>query len=154
MTATVEPDLWPALALTLARQAERALTHGVLQGYETRNEAQRTVRGRIRIGDQIARRPGLMMPLEVTYDEYSADITENRILRTALRRMLSVPRLAADSRARLAHLDAMLTGVEVLRPGSRPPTWRRTRMNSRYHSVLRLAEVILRNSSTEGGAGG
>ncbi len=93
------------------------------------------------------------MPLEVTYDEYSADITENRILRTALRRMLSVPRLAADSRARLAHLDAMLTGVEVLRPGSRPPTWRRIRMNSRYHSVLRLAEVILRNSSTEGGAG-
>ena len=154
VTAVPEPDLWPALAHTLARQARRALMHGVLQGYHTRDDALRTVRGRIRIGDQIARRPGLMMPLEVTYDEYSQDITENRILRTALRRMLTVPRLSADVRASLAHLDATLTGVEVLRPGSRLPAWQRTRMNARYHAVLRLAEIILRNSSTEVGAGG
>ena len=154
VAAIAEPDLWPALAQTLARQARRALMHGVLQGYRTRDDALRTVRGRIRIGDQIARRPGLMMPLEVTYDEYSQDITENRILRTALRRMLTVPRLSADARASLAHLDATLTGVEVLRPGSRLPAWQRTRMNARYHAVLRLAEIILRNSSTEVGGGG
>lgn len=154
VSASVEPDLWPALADTLARLAERALFHGVLQGYQTHEDALRTVRGRIRIGDQLSRRTGQMIPLEVSYDEFTHDITENRILRSALRRMLTVPRLAAEVRSRLAHLDARLAGVRVMRLRAPIPGWIRTRMNVRYQHVLRLAEVILRNTSAEARAGG
>ncbi len=152
-TATDEPDLWPALAESLARHAERALRGGVLQAYVTHDDALRTVRGRIRIGDQISRRPGMLVPLEVTYDDYTVDIAENRILRTALRRMLAVPRIPADTRARLAHSDAQLSGVHTLRPGAPLPRWSNGRLNARYHAALRLAEIVLRHCSVEIGTG-
>lgn len=151
--AEEHPDLWAALADSLARLTERALLHGVLQGYRTVDEAARTVRGRIRIGDQLARRPGMLLPLEITYDDYTVDTTENRILRTALRRMLAVPGLANTARARLAHLDGRLDGAEVFPRGFPIPHWQPSRLNTRYQPALRLAEVILRNCSAEAGPG-
>lgn len=153
VTGEDEPELWPALAESLARLVERALGRGVLQGYQTVEDALRTVRGRIRIGDQIARRPGQMVPLEVTFDEFTPDIAENRILRAALRRMLAIPRLAPKVRARLAHLDGRLNGVQHLRAGEQIPRWLPTRLNDRYQPALRLAEVVLRNCSAEAGPG-
>jgi len=50
------------------------------------------VRGRIRVADQIARRPGMPLPIEVRYDAYSTDVAEHRHLRSALPRMLAGPR--------------------------------------------------------------
>ena len=148
-----EQDLWPALAESLARLAERATGRGVLQGYRTVEDAMRTVRGRIRIGDQMSRRPGQMIPIEVTYDEFTIDITENQILRSAIRRMLTIPRLSEDARARLSHLDGRLAEVAVLRPGTPLPHWRQTRLNEHYAPALRLAEVVLMNASAESGPG-
>lgn len=147
-------DLLPALAETLCRQMERALGPGVLQGYVTRDDALTVLRGRPRLSDQFARRPGMLLPLEVSYDEYSADITENRLLRSAIRRMLTVPRLPLGKRARLGHLDGRLDGVQLLNPGVPLPTWRKTRLNLRYQSALRLAELVLRHQSLEVGPGG
>ncbi|MDI6103404.1 restriction endonuclease [Actinoplanes sp. NEAU-A12] len=153
-TADAEPDLWPALAESLVRQAEHALAPGVLQGYLRVDEALPLVRGRIRFADQFARRPGMLLPIEVRYDEYATDIAENRILRTALRRMTAVPRLPAAARSRLAHLDSRLDGVRVLAPGATAPAWRPSRLNARYVPALRLAEIILRHQSAEPGPGG
>ena len=149
-----EPDLWPALAESLARHVERALGPGVLQGYVTIDESLPLVRGRIRVADQISRRPGMPLPLEVRYDEYASDIPENQLIRTALRRMLTVPGLRRDLSARLAHLDGRLDGVHVLLPGTTLPIWRLTRLNARYVAALRLAEIVLRNQSAEPGPGG
>lgn len=149
-----EPELWPALAESLARLVERALGRGVLQGYRTMEDALRTVRGRIRIGDQVTRRPGQLVPLEVTYDEFTVDISENRILRSSLRRMLAVPHLDPKVRARLAHLDGRLAGVQVLHAREQIPRWQPSRLNERYQPALRLAEVVLRNCSAEAGPGG
>ncbi len=154
VAAEGEPDLWPILAETVARLAEAALARGVLQGYRTTEDALRTVRGRIRIGDQLTRRPGLLVPLEVTFDEYTLDIAENRILRSALRRMLAVPGISDAVRRRLTHLDGRLDGVPVLRPGEPPPAWIASRLNERYQPALHLAEVVLRHASVEGGPGG
>ena len=153
VTADNEDDLWPALGESLVRLIRAALAPGVLQGYRTSDEALRTVRGRIRIGDQITAHPGQMVPIEVTFDEFTADIPENQILRTALRRMLSVPRLSPAIRAELGHLDGQLGGVRVLPPGSRLPEWRADRRNPRYVPALRLAEIVLANCSTETGDG-
>ncbi len=151
--ADQEPSLWAALAESLARLGERATGAGVLQGYLTVEEAMKTVRGRIRIGDQIARRPGFLVPVEVTYDEFTANIAENQILRTAIRRMLAVPRLDQAVGARLAHLDGRLADVSVLRHGAPVPKWQPSRLNERYHAALRLAEIILAHASAEVGDG-
>lgn len=153
VAAAPDADLWPALAESFIRLTRTALGPGVLQGYRTMDEALHTVRGRIRIGDQIARRPGRMIPIEVTHDEYSVDIPENRLIRTALRRMLAVPRLTDPAKASLTHLDGQLAGVTVLPPKSPLPSWTPTRLNRRYVSALRLAALILANIAAESGAG-
>lgn len=154
VSAHADDDLWPALAESLLRLTRTALGPGVLQGYRTVDETLRTVRGRIRIGDQITRRPGLMVPIEVTYDEFTVDITENRILRTALRRMLQVPGVSESARTGLGHLDGQLAGVSLIPPGDRLPEWRADRRNTRYVPALRLAEVVLANTSAETGPHG
>lgn len=148
-----DDELWPAVAESLCRQAERAVARGVLQGYVTEDEALMVVRGRIRLADQIARRPGSLLPLEVSYDEYSQDIAENRLLRTAIRRVLVLPRVGEDIRARLRHLDTRLDAVRPLVPGAPLPTWRPNRLNAPYQPALRLSELVLRTLSFEVGSG-
>ncbi|MCW2135412.1 McrC family protein [Arthrobacter sp. VKM Ac-2550] len=148
-----DAGLFSALAESLARQGERALARGALSGYVHVEDALRTVRGRIRVGDQMARRPGMLLPLEISYDDFTIDIPENRILRAALRRMLQLPRLSAETRGRLAHLDSKLDGVALLPAGTALPHWSESRANVRYLPVLRLAEIILRNMSAEAGVG-
>jgi 5-methylcytosine-specific restriction enzyme subunit McrC len=147
--AEADDALWPALGWSLAKAVEGVLALGVLQGYRTRDEALGTIRGRIRFGDQIASRPGMLLPVEVTHDDYTVDTTENRILLAALERMLGVPRLDPDVRRRLRHLTGRLEGVTRLPRGSAVPGWSPSRLNARYHGALRLAEVILRHASTK-----
>jgi 5-methylcytosine-specific restriction enzyme subunit McrC len=153
VAASEEPELWSALAASLAQLADRALGRGVLQGYLTVDESLRTVKGRIRISDQISRRPGMLVPLEVSYDEFTEDIAENRILRAALERMSQVPGVRPDLLSRLRQLKGKLAAVTRLQSGVPLPVWRASRMNTRYHAALRLAEVILRNASAEAGDG-
>jgi 5-methylcytosine-specific restriction enzyme subunit McrC len=153
VAAAEDPGLWSALASSLVQLAERALQRGVLQGYLTVDESLRTVKGRIRISDQISRRPGMLVPLEVSYDEFTVDIAENRILRAALERMSRVPGVRPEVLSRLRQLKGKLDDVTRLQSGAPLPPWRANRMNARYHAALRLSEVILRNASAEPGEG-
>ncbi|MFE0946303.1 McrC family protein [Streptomyces mutabilis] len=147
-------DLVPALAHALERQTDRALRQGLLQGYRTTEEGSLVVRGRIREAEQIRRRFGAMLPVEVTYDEFTTDIAENRILRTAVERMLWLPGVPRDVRRRLLHQRARLADVTPVVRGQRMPRWQPTRLNTRYHNVLRLAQVMLDGASAEHAPGG
>jgi len=153
VTGEEDDDLFAALGESLSRLCERALDRGALNGYVHVDEALRTVRGRIRVGDQMTRRPGMLLPLEVSYDDFTVDIPENQILRAAVRLMMQVPRLSNDVRSRLVHLDSKLDGVSELRFGAALPVWAETRLNERYVPALRLAEIVLRNMSAEAGLG-
>lgn len=139
----------PAMADAYARQVERALAQGVLQGYRTVDEALPLVRGRIRTGDQIGRRYGMALPIEVTYDEFDTDIPENQILRHAASLLLGVPGVSVGARRRLAHMLTQLADVKPLHAGLQLPTWRPSRLNARYHVALRLAELIIASTSIE-----
>lgn len=149
-----DAQLWPALGYSLAQSVERALERGVLQGYRTADEALRTIRGRIRFGDQISARPGLMLPIEVTHDDFTVDTAENRILLAALSLMLGVPRLDVGVRRRLLHIVGRLEGVALLPRGAGIPDWHPSRLNGRYHGALRLAEIVLRNAAAKPGEEG
>ena len=74
------PDV---LALALAAAARKAFSRGLLHGYQRREEALHTVRGRIRFNEQIRRRFGIPLPVEVRYDEFTDDILENRLVKAA-----------------------------------------------------------------------
>ncbi|MFB4309204.1 McrC family protein [Actinomadura sp. GTD37] len=142
-------ELLPALAHAFARAAERALSQGVLLGYRETEEALPVVRGRIRVKDQIQRRHGFPMPVEVRYDDYTADIPENRLLLAATHRLLRLPGVPSATRRLLRHLPLRLDGVERLTPGRALPAWTPSRLNIRYHTALGIADLVLRGASYE-----
>ena len=80
------PEKDPPLE-TMARfftdAAQRAFARGLLHGYRTEEEALLTVRGRIRFDEQIRRRFGVPLPVEVRYDDFTDDVLANRLVKAA-----------------------------------------------------------------------
>lgn len=142
----------PAVAHFFERQIGNALRPGLLRGFRPRREAAMVVRGRIDTGEQLRCHFGLPTPIEVEYDEHTADIAENRVLLAAIERMLR--RLSDTSpaiHARLRRHRERLIG-EVTPPAVADRvlgTWTPNRLNLRYLPALRLAEIILRDGSVE-----
>jgi 5-methylcytosine-specific restriction enzyme subunit McrC len=147
-------DLVPVVAQALWRQTERAIHQGLLPGYIVVDESSQVLRGRLREAEQLRRHHGLPLPLEIRHDEFTTDISENRILRTACERMLAVPRVDAESQRMLRRLLRDFTGVTPISRGEPVPLWQPTRLNARYHPTLRLAELVLRATSVEHASGG
>lgn len=143
------PDLVPALAYAFASQAERAVEQGLLQGYTEIDDALTVLRGRLREGDQLRQRFGLAIPLLVRFDDHTIDITENRLLRSATEVLLRLPGVEPSVRVRLRGLRRVLADVTPLVRGAPLPPWVTTRLNSRYHVALWLAELILRGSAVD-----
>ncbi len=148
-----EPDLFGAVSNAFAAHAERTIVPVPLQGYVTVEDRATTLRGTLRVADQLARWPGLPLPLEIAYDDYTADIAENRLVLGAAELLLRLPLVALSVRQRLLRLRVALEGVAPAEPGLTvevPPT---TRLNARYRSVLALAALILRSTSISTDAG-
>ncbi|MEO7196497.1 MAG: restriction endonuclease, partial [Pseudonocardiaceae bacterium] len=145
----VAEGLVPAIAQALCRQTERALRPGLLQGYRTVEESATVLRGRVREADQLRRHHGRAIPMEVRYDDFTVDVPENQILLAAITRMAGVPRVDTESGRRLTTLRARLAGVTTPARGTCLPSWQPNRLNQRYHTALRLAEVIWQATSPE-----
>lgn len=142
-------DLVPAVADALWRQVARAIHQGLLPGYLVIEESSPVLRGRLRETEQLHRHHGLPLPLEIRHDEFTVDIAENQILRTACERVLSVPGVSGESRLMLRRLLREFADVTPLARRDPIPKWQPTRLNARYHSALRLSEVVLRGTSFE-----
>jgi 5-methylcytosine-specific restriction enzyme subunit McrC len=148
------PGLVPVMAQVLWRQAERAVHQGLLPGYVTLEETSYVLRGRLRETEQLHRHHGLPVPLEIRHDEFTVDIAENQILRTACERILHVPGVDAESALRLRRLLRSFADVTPLDRRDSVPSWQPTRLNARYHTALRLAELVIRATSVEQGTSG
>lgn len=120
------------IAEIFARLVDRALRAGVLQGYRTIEAPEPTVRGRVRFHDQVRRRFGRSLPAEITYDEFTLDIAENRILRAANQRMIKVPGLPDTTKRRLLLQSRRLETIADLVAGRPLPVWTPNRLNARY----------------------
>jgi 5-methylcytosine-specific restriction enzyme subunit McrC len=146
---STSPDLVAAVAEALWRQVARAIHQGLLPGYVVVEESSLVLRGRLLESAQLARHHGLPLPLEIRHDEFTVDIAENQILRTACERMLHVPRVSPQTQIQLRRLLREFSGVAPIRRGDPVPSWQATRLNVRYHVALRLAELVLRATSIE-----
>lgn len=147
-------DLVEAIVQAFVRHTRRAIERGVLQGYRTTDESSLTLRGRLRVGDQIRRRFGAAPPAEITFDDYTVDIELNRLLRAATERLLRI-RLRSDrSRIGLRAIEARLDGVRsVAYDPRRLPPITFNRLNERYRDTVTLAKFILRSTSFDLGHG-
>lgn len=144
---SIEHDLFSAVAHGFAIHAERALTPAPIRGYLSRDDQSTTLRGRIRVADQIARWPGLPLPLEVTYDDHVTDVPENRLIRGATELLLRLPHLAPSLRGQLLRIRATLEDVTPAQPAPRFRAPAITRLNDRYRGAVTLGAMILRHTS-------
>ncbi|MFC0681781.1 McrC family protein [Lysobacter korlensis] len=142
-------DLYPAIADAFATWADRVLRAGVLRGYRSVRDAEPAIRGRWLVAEQIRVRQGLPLPAELQYDEFTADIAENQLVRSAARRMVASGRLPQSLNARLLRVDKQLGEVTVLVRGQPLPTVHFDRRNERYRPLVALAELILTNGSLD-----
>ena len=149
------PSLVEALALALAAAARRAFASGLLHGYRTEEEAMHTVRGRVRITEQIRRRFGVPLPLEVRYDEFTDDITANRLVKAAATRLGRMRVRSPQSRAGLRWVSARLENVSLVEfQANAIPKVAFDRLNAHYHEVVALSRLVLQHTSFEIGRGG
>jgi 5-methylcytosine-specific restriction enzyme subunit McrC len=146
-------ELLDAIAAGFAWHARLALAPGPLHGYVHVEEREVALRGRVRFGDQLARVPGLPLPLEIAYDDFTPDIPENRILLTASELLLRLRRIPPSARERLLHVRAVLDGVQTYSVRSSVQRPLPTRLNERYSAALTLGMLVVRARATalEGG---
>ncbi len=146
------PDV---LAIALASEARQAFARGLLHGYREEEDALQTVRGRIRFDDQMRRRSGFILPVEVRYDEFTDDILENRLVKAASIRLSSMRLRSPNARGELSRVAGMLAQVSLVEFGANDvPEARFDRLNEHYRGVIGLARLILRHSAFESGRGG
>ena len=146
-----EEDALPdVLALALASQARRAFSKGLLHGYRTEEEALFTVRGRIWFNEQIRRRFGVPMPVEVRYDEFTDDILANRLVKAAAHQLARMRLRSAKARAGVGWIAGVLDNASLVEyPLGKVPAVTFDRLNEHYKGVVELARVILRHSAFE-----
>ncbi|MXX76030.1 MAG: restriction endonuclease [Holophagales bacterium] len=149
-----QPTLVEALVPALTRAARRAFARGLLHGYRTEEDALHTVRGRIRVADQIRRRFGGPLPVEVRYDDFTDDVLANRLVKAAADRLGKLRIRSAQSRLDLAWVAATLDNVSLVEfPSNAVPEVKFDRLNEHYREVVTLARLILRHTSIESGRG-
>ncbi len=145
------PDV---LALALASAARRAFSRGLLHGYVVEEEALHTVRGRIRFDEQIRRRFGVSVPVEVRYDEFTEDILANRLVKAAVERLVRMRLRWREARRELRRIAGMLDSVSVVEyPPNAVPELRFDRLNEHYREVVALSRLVLRHSAYEADRG-
>ncbi|MXY92130.1 MAG: hypothetical protein F4047_02255 [Caldilineaceae bacterium SB0670_bin_27] len=141
------PDV---LALAITGSARRAFGRGLLRGYLSEEDALYTVRGRIRFDEQIRRRYGIPLPLELRFDEFTEDILANRLVKTAVARLRHMTLGSSEARRGLSWVAATLESVSLLEFRRRNvPEVRFDRLNEHYREVVGLARLILLHSEFE-----
>ena len=141
------PDV---LAQAFASSARRTFARGLLHGYRSEEEALLTVRGRIRFDEQLRRRPGMPLPVEVRYDEFTDDVLANRLVKAAAWRLRGMHFRSPKARASLAWTWATLDGVSLCEwPRNAVPDVTFDRLSERYRQLVALSRLILRHGEYE-----
>jgi 5-methylcytosine-specific restriction enzyme subunit McrC len=139
-----------ALALAFGSAARRAFSRGLLHGYRTEEDALPAVRGRIRFDDQIRRRFGIPLPVELRWDEFTDDILLNRLVKAAAQRLGRLRLRSREARSAVSWVAESLRNVSLVAfPPGAVPEVRFDRLNEHYRDVVELSRLILRHTSIE-----
>ena len=146
-------SLADALVPALVALTRAATRRGLLHGYRSEDASLTMVRGRIRLDDQVRRRWGSAPPVEVRYDDFTADVLENRLLKAALLRaqqLCTSPACRDGVAALLARFAPV--GDEPFQ-SRHVPVVPETPLNAHYAAALRLARLVLAGTSVDLGHG-
>ena len=145
------PDI---LALSLAAASRRAFRRGLLHGYRTEEEALYGIRGRIRFDDQLRRRFGVAIPIEVRYDDFTDDILANRLVKAAIDQLSRMRLRSPEARRQLGWVSGILSRISLIEfPPDQIPEITFDRLNEHYRGVVALARLLLRHSAFQSSRG-
>jgi 5-methylcytosine-specific restriction enzyme subunit McrC len=148
-----DPDLLSAMARLFCVACEYATARGLRRSYVAHEESLVSPRGRIDVA-QIVRRAGLPMPVPCRFDEHTADIPINRLLRAAVERARRVPTLGPRWKHRLhAQLAELSEVVTPIVDSSWVPTWQPAPMERHYETAVRLAHLLVNRLSVRSDVG-
>ncbi|MXY74651.1 MAG: hypothetical protein F4Y83_07010, partial [Acidimicrobiia bacterium] len=141
----LKQDLLPAVISFFTRSVDLTLRRGIYRSYRIERERLPTIRGRLDIPRQLTR-AGVVYPIDCRFDEYTADVAENRYLMTAALKALGVSGVLSTDRRRLHRILGILEEVSTV--PVRPELLDRmsfNRLNAHYEPSLRLARLLLEN---------
>lgn len=145
-----EHALPDTLAIALVSTARRAFSLGLLRGYRRKEEVLQTVRGRIRFSEQIRRRYGAPLPVEVRYEEFTEDILANRLVKAAAIRLGSMRLRSLRAIRGLRWVSGVLGNVSAVEfSRSAVPEVTFDSLNQHYRDVVELSRLILRHGAFE-----
>jgi 5-methylcytosine-specific restriction enzyme subunit McrC len=137
----------PAFAAFFARTLERTLAMGLLRSYDFRHERVPAIRGRLDFAE-LVKHPEFTSPIACRFDEFSADIDQNRLLKAATRTLLRLAAVRPDARRELIRQLARFEEVSDDAPdASVVERMTFSRLDAHYEPALRLAAIALRNTS-------
>lgn len=143
---TIDYDSERALPAALARafllELQRVTRRGLIKGYQEVQESAAVVRGRWDVSRQLSVRPGMPLPLEIDYDDFTEDVPINRILHTAVRAMQAID-LPRTTEAIRKQLEVDFLEVSTAPRGMPLPEVTLTRLTEHLGGALTLARVIL-----------
>lgn len=138
-----DPDLLSAMARLFCVACEFATARGLRRSYVTHEELLVAPRGRIDIA-RLAQRPGLPIPTPCRFDEHTADIPINQLLRAAVEKARRLPTVGPQWKHRLrAQLQELDDAATPLRDISWVPTWKPGPMERHYETAVKLAHLLL-----------
>lgn len=145
-----DAELSDIIAIVFARLVERTTRRGLVAGYLTVEEAVAAPRGRILFDEQIRRRMGYALPIEVRHDEFTTDILENRFLLAGLTALARLPLRSVQARRELSRAERPFGNVSAVRyERGRIPDVLLTRVNAHYRGAIALAKLILEGVSLD-----
>ncbi len=141
-------DLLEAFISVFVRRTMSAINRGLYRTYRSIDDELSVIRGRVRLSDQITRKFRLVPPISVSFDEYTVDNTENRLIKAAVEISSRMPLRNERTLKDLQFLRAMFSEVEHIEFDRRwlpEQVW--TRLNEHLSYPVHLAKRIIQNSS-------
>jgi 5-methylcytosine-specific restriction enzyme subunit McrC len=133
-------DFLTLLFQSFVISVEIAIKRGLISGYVNRQEASQVLKGRLDLSQQFRKHHGILLPLEISYDDFVEDIPENQILKLALRISL---KFGIRSRGVRNQAQNLLFSFRDVSDIQNVPTWNPTRLNIHYLDSLKLARLII-----------
>ena len=140
-----DDGLLDLLCALLADEAEALLSDGLMHDYTTEEDALPALRGSLRYREQATRRFGQLDVLECRFDEFHADVFDNRFLAAGIRTATRICH-SSPTRNRLRRTEQSLATLTTTGPhDARYYRDRRTytRRNERYRRAHELCLLLI-----------
>jgi 5-methylcytosine-specific restriction enzyme subunit McrC len=148
-----ETDLVEGVAELVLRTIDGVTRRGLVHGYRSIEERLPVLRGRLDV-QQLAARPWDTWPVPCRYDDFTADVAENRVLLATVRLLARLTRQPGNRRS-ASELLQRLEGVgEPPLPLVELDLVRHTPVNEHYAAALALSRLVLEGFGLTHEAGG